>query len=218
MSILKLRKPMLSIAASATAVFFALQAQCALVDVDGNAAIDETALGDIDMAQSTLGDLKEEIAPNYETVSNKAMNAVNEALAIATNSVPVIDLISPYGIASSTSNAVELMVFSGILVTNRFVMVYDSSAANPNNWTWALYSGESKDTIENGTVEEFDPLADATVAIALGSTAAEIYETDRIVFETGKSSKTASGIVRAKDLTTVVYDSDTDWMSMYHNN
>ena len=47
----------------------------ALVDTDGNAVTNETALGDIDMAASTYGDLKNGVSPGYGTVSNAAVNA-----------------------------------------------------------------------------------------------------------------------------------------------
>ena len=45
------------------------------VDTDGEALIDSTALGDIDMAETTVGDFKGIIAPNYSNVSNAAMSA-----------------------------------------------------------------------------------------------------------------------------------------------
>ena len=45
------------------------------VDTEGDALIDATALGDIDMAETTVGDFKGIIAPNYSSVSNAAMSA-----------------------------------------------------------------------------------------------------------------------------------------------
>ena len=48
------------------------------VDTDGNAISDETALGDIDMAETTVGDFKGVIAPNYNVVSNAAVNAATK--------------------------------------------------------------------------------------------------------------------------------------------
>lgn len=87
-------------------VGYAKTGECVLVDTENNAVTNETALGDIDMAKGTMGDLKEAIAPDYEAVSNAAMNAVQNALDASTNSVDLIDLMSSYGIASGASNDV----------------------------------------------------------------------------------------------------------------
>lgn len=46
-----------------------------LVDTEGNAATNQTLLGDIDMGVGTLGDLSTFIAPYYWNVSNAAMTA-----------------------------------------------------------------------------------------------------------------------------------------------
>jgi len=46
-----------------------------LVDTEGNAATNQTLLGDIDMGVGTLGDLSTFIAPSYWNVSNAAMTA-----------------------------------------------------------------------------------------------------------------------------------------------
>ena len=157
------------------------------------------------------------IAPGYATVSNKAVNAVTESLTAATNSLPMIDLISPYGIISGASNAVEQMSFTGFLATNRFSMAYDSSAANPDTWSWTLYSGETTTVIDSGTETDFSPAIDTSVTIPLASSGAAIYGTDSIEFRLVKSYTTESGIVRESDLTTIVYDDETDWMSLYFN-
>lgn len=53
------------------------QSFAALVDTDGNAVTNETALGDIDMGVSTYGELKNGIAPDYNTVSNAAITIAN---------------------------------------------------------------------------------------------------------------------------------------------
>lgn len=45
------------------------------VDTEGSSIVDATALGDIDMAKTTVGDFKGVIAPNYSSVSNAAMSA-----------------------------------------------------------------------------------------------------------------------------------------------
>lgn len=51
-----------------------------LVDTDGNAATNETPLGDIDMGVGTLGDLKIFMFPgNYWAVSNNAMTVGEKA-------------------------------------------------------------------------------------------------------------------------------------------
>lgn len=47
----------------------------AAVDTAGNSLADNTALGDIDMAETTVGDFKSVIAPDYSSVSNAAMSA-----------------------------------------------------------------------------------------------------------------------------------------------
>ena len=47
----------------------------AAVDTDGDSITDGTALGDIDMAETTVGDFKGIVAPNYSNVSNAAMSA-----------------------------------------------------------------------------------------------------------------------------------------------
>lgn len=50
----------------------------AAVDTEGSGIVDATALGDIDMAKTTVGDFKNVIAPNYSVVSNAAMAASSE--------------------------------------------------------------------------------------------------------------------------------------------
>ena len=45
------------------------------IDTEGRSLSDTTALGDIDMAETTVGDLKGVVAPNYSIVSNAAMDA-----------------------------------------------------------------------------------------------------------------------------------------------
>lgn len=45
------------------------------IDTEGRSLSDTTALGDIDMAETTVGDLKGIVAPNYSIVSNAAMDA-----------------------------------------------------------------------------------------------------------------------------------------------
>ena len=61
----------------------------ALVDIDGNTFTNESVLADLDMAAATLGDLKDGIAPDYSTISSKALNAVNDSMAAVTNTVVV---------------------------------------------------------------------------------------------------------------------------------
>lgn len=72
MKLASLKPHLLTLAICASA----LCAHSALVDTDGNAVTNETALGDIDMAASTYGDLKTGIAPNYSNVSNAAVSAL----------------------------------------------------------------------------------------------------------------------------------------------
>lgn len=45
------------------------------IDTEGLPLADSTALGDIDMAATTVGDLKAVVAPDYSSVSNAAMSA-----------------------------------------------------------------------------------------------------------------------------------------------
>lgn len=45
------------------------------IDTEGQQLSDTTALGDIDMAETTVGDLKGVVAPDYSSVSNAAMDA-----------------------------------------------------------------------------------------------------------------------------------------------
>ena len=71
------------------AALFATAAFGALVDIAGNAFTNESALADLDTAAATLGDLKDGIAPDYGTISNKALNAVNDSMAAVTNTVVV---------------------------------------------------------------------------------------------------------------------------------
>ena len=74
MKLATLTTPLLALAVlSAT-----LPSSAALVDTDGHAVTNETALGDIDMRVSTYGDLKNGIAPGYGTVSNAAVNAATK--------------------------------------------------------------------------------------------------------------------------------------------
>lgn len=54
-----------------------LTGECALVDTDGNAVTNETALGDIDMAKGTMGDMKEAIAPSYSSLTFEVDNLTN---------------------------------------------------------------------------------------------------------------------------------------------
>lgn len=46
------------------------------IDTEGRQLSDTTALGDIDMAETTVGDLKGVVAPDYSSVSNAAMDAI----------------------------------------------------------------------------------------------------------------------------------------------
>lgn len=46
------------------------------IDTEGQQLSDTTALGDIDMAETTVGDLKGVVAPDYSSVSNAAMDAI----------------------------------------------------------------------------------------------------------------------------------------------
>ena len=79
----------------------------ALVDLDGNPATNETALADIDMDEGTIGDLKNEIAPEYEAVKEAAIGAVGNTITEITNDIHTVELISEYGIAAAVSNELE---------------------------------------------------------------------------------------------------------------
>lgn len=46
------------------------------VDTDGNALVDSTLLGDIDMGETTVGDFRDVIAPDYLDVYESALAAV----------------------------------------------------------------------------------------------------------------------------------------------
>lgn len=52
------------------------------IDTDGQQLSDTTALGDIDMAATTVGDFKGVVAPDYSSVSNAAMYASRTIPAI----------------------------------------------------------------------------------------------------------------------------------------
>ena len=67
-------------------LFVWLEASCGLVDTEGNAATNQTLLGDIDMGVGTLGDLSTFIAPYYWPVSNAAMTAESKIAIESQNS------------------------------------------------------------------------------------------------------------------------------------
>ena len=192
------------------AALFVMTTFGALVDTDGNIMTNESFLADLDTAASTLGDLKDGIAPDYFNVSNKALNAVSDSMNAVTNANAMVDLVSEYGIATSVSNDLQQMSFFGYLFTNKFTIAYIDSA-----WSWNLYSGDSEDLIETGTIDYFSPLEDKTTTIELTSDATNIYGTSSIVFQTTTSQMTSSGVARITDLTTITYDDETDWMALY---
>ena len=197
------------------ALFAAMLSYCtsfaALVDIDGNPATNETYLADIDQAEGTLGDLKNEIAPNYEIVANAATNAVANTINTIAEDQQMVELMSQYGIVSSVSNELMQMSFSGNLLTNKCTISYD------NGWKWTIYSSDTEDVFAIGEIDDFSPFEHNTT-IELTEAAAAVYGTPSITFTTSYSSKSASGVVRDKDLTTMAYDNETDWMTVYFKN
>ena len=123
----------------------------------------------------------------------------------------MVELMSQYGIVSSVSNELMQMSFSGNLLTNKCTISYD------NGWKWTIYSSDTEDVFATGEIDDFSPF-EYNTTIELTEAAAAVYGTPSITFTTSYSSKSASGVVRDKDLTTMAYDNETDWMTMYFKN
>lgn len=92
------------------------------VDTEGSSIVDATALGDIDMAETTVGDFKGVIAPNYSSVSNAAMSASS---SIEELSDAMADLIA-YEDATN-------IVWNVALMTHKYI--YDSRTETTYRFT-----------------------------------------------------------------------------------
>ena len=112
------------------------------VDTEGDSLIDSTALGDIDMAETTVGDFKSIIAPNYSNVSNAAMSASGSISEIqdflesetvtydqATNMIWNVSLMTAkYYYASRTQTTYKLITDNDFIVMQAVTNVPPSAS------------------------------------------------------------------------------------------
>ena len=127
----------------------------ALVDTDGNAATNQTLLGDIDMGVGTLWDITTFIAPNYSVVSNNAMLVPKkqDTLPYSTNAIPysvISDTPDIGSVSNYTDSAIiNLAQTNSVLANGPYVQesVFSNSVKNvitnavPSWSDWA-YSGD----------------------------------------------------------------------------
>ena len=78
------------------------------VDTDGNPVGPDTQMWDVDMKETTVGELRDVMTPGYDSVSNAAMNAATTAqLATKQDKLPYPTNAIPQGAVSGLSTALD---------------------------------------------------------------------------------------------------------------
>ena len=114
--------------------FLGIVGRCELIDTDGYAVTNETALGDIDMAKGTMGDLKGAITNGYATTNyvNTSVSNLNYDIANNTNFVRRSDRSIGFG-TGNTLGTFSLALGDNNVVGNRStVFGFNNSLLNPS--------------------------------------------------------------------------------------
>ena len=110
-----------------------------LVDTEGHIVTNQTALGNIDMAKSTMGDLKESVTTGYASTNyvDTAISNLNHDIAINTNFVRRSDRAIGFGTGNSLGTFSLALGNDNVVGNRSTVFGFNNRLINP-------YSGDSQ--------------------------------------------------------------------------
>ena len=174
-------------------------APAALVDTDGNAVTNQTALGDIDMAASTYGDLKNGVAPGYGTVSNAAVNAASNERV--NNLQTALDLA-----ATAATNYTDSAAAAAVTTAVATSKTYTDSSTNA-----VIQHVDAMDT----SYFRFETITNVNQSVQYVATDANTTELRILMPATGMTKDWLVYIYPAADLNIVLPGPADYWCSSY---